>query len=172
MKAPTKNILTRDEIKSELRFRSKAAIRSYATQLLALSLFLLPFVAICIYGIISTSPPPPLAVLLFLLTVTLTVPLWIRLVLLLCALSEKRLLENGDFEVAVRELSYKEEIIVHRHTELILYFDDFSEIFVPSTTYDLASVGDTYYLVAYKGKKVIRLLYPAKMYALDGESNE
>ncbi len=166
MKEPTRNVLTQEEIETELRFYNKADIRSSATSLLALSLLLLPLTAICIYAAVSESPHPAVTVLLLLLTAVIPTPVFIFFAVFLRSFGEKRLLDRGGFEITTRELLYKEERVVQRHTELFLSFDGFEDACVPSTTYDLASEGDPFYLVSYKGKKKISLLYPAKLYEL------
>ena len=86
------------------------------------------------------------------------------LILLVRALLERKTLLRGEFDIVTREVLYKREKRVQRHTEECLKFDDFKEISVTHTAYELASAGDAFYIVHYKAKKRIKLLYSARAY--------
>ena len=75
-------------------------------------------------------------------------------------------MQNGDFVIAVCEMSYKEKKTVRRHTENVLHFVGFEGASVASTTFDLASQGDEFYVVHYKGLTGIELLYSLNLYEL------
>ncbi len=83
---------------------------------------------------------------------------------LITSLIERKLLKNGDFAIAVCGLECKDEKPVYRHTEKFLHFDGYKEISVASTVYDLSSSGDEFYIVHYKARTTVKLLYPFKMY--------
>ena len=74
------------------------------------------------------------------------------------------MLARGDFDIVTRDVSYKSEEMVQRRLENYLHFCEFNKISVGHTTFQLASAGDTFYIVHYKAKKDIKLLYSAKMY--------
>lgn len=91
-------------------------------------------------------------------------PIWIILIVLRNAFAERKMLQRGEFDIVTREVLYKSERIVHRHIKEFLHFKDFQGVPVSHTVYQLASVGDTFYIIHYKTKKHIKLLYSAKMY--------
>ena len=91
-------------------------------------------------------------------------PIWLFFLLTREALCERKMLARGDFDIVTRDVSYKSEEMVHRHLEKYLHFCEFNKISVGHTTFQLASAGDTFYIVHYKAKKDIKLLYSAKMY--------
>lgn len=167
MEKQTKNIITRELIEKELRFYNTADIKSALVMLGPVSLFFLPITVGFMYGILSSIKIENILfkVVLALLVGSITSsPIWLYLVSLRTALAERRLLLRGEFDVVVREVLYKSEKIVHRHTEEFLHFNDFKEISVDHTTFQLASQGDIFYIVHYKSKNYIKLLYSDKMY--------
>ena len=165
MEKQTKNIINREWVEKELRFYNAADIKSPLVLCGALSLFFLPLTVGIVYGILSIFENVLLKVVLSFITATVTsAPIWINLLSLRGPLSERKLLSRGEFEIVTREVLYKSEKVVNRHTEKILTFNDFDEISVANTTFQGASEGDVFYIVHYKTKKCIKLLYSAKMY--------
>jgi hypothetical protein len=81
--------------------------------------------------------------------------------------SERKKLKAGEFDIVVREMSYKIERATRRETILLLKFPDFREKRVDKTTYFHADMGDEFYIVHYrtnKAKKTAKLVYSFKMY--------
>ena len=93
-------------------------------------------------------------------------PIWINLLSLKKSLKEQKLLQNGDFDIVVCEVQYKDEKLVHWHTEKFLHFNGFKEVSVGNVNYDLVSQGDEFYIVHYKGRTEIKFIYSLKMYVL------
>ena len=93
-------------------------------------------------------------------------PVWLNLLSLRTSLKKRKLLRNGDFDIAVCEVQYKDEKLVHRHTEKFLHFNGFKEVSVGNVNYDLVSQGDEFYIVHYKGRTEIKFIYSLKMYVL------
>jgi hypothetical protein len=103
------------------------------------------------------------------------VPSAVFLVSLIRALSEKKLLRNRAIEIVMCELLHKDERLSVRlranrpnmlnlYARQQFYFSGFTPREVAGDTYQLGAVGDEYYIVHYKGKDRIKLLYSAKMY--------
>ena len=161
----TKNIITRDLIEKELRFDNTADIRSTLVACGALSLLFVPLTIGFVYGFLVLFKPGWLKILFSVLIGTLTsAPVWIHLLSLKKSLTERKLLQNGDFDIVVCEVQYKDEKLVYRHTEKVLHFNGFKEIMVGNVPYDFVSQGDEFCLVHYKGQTTIKLLYSLKMY--------
>ena len=161
----TKNILSREWVEKELRFYNIADIRFSLILCGVLSLFLLPLTVGIVYAIRALIENILLKIVFSVLFAAITsAPIWINLFALHTALEERKLLRCGEFDIVTREVLYKSEKVVRRHTEEVLHFNDFKEISVEHTTFQLASQGDVFYIVHYKTKNFIKLLYPAKMY--------
>lgn len=165
MEKQTKNIITREWVEKELRFYNTADIRYTLIVCAALSLLCLPITAICIYGVLSEFQNAFFKIVLCIVVVgVLTAPVWLGLLSLWGSIVERKLLKNGDFDIVTRELLYKEERTNRRHIDEFFGFDDFDEIKVGHTAFQMASQGDEFYIVHYLTKKQIKLLYAAKMY--------
>ena len=167
MDKQTKNVITREFIEKELRFYNTADIRSTLVLCGALSLFFVPLTIGVICGFFALFKNIWLKILLSVLIGGLTsAPVWINLLSLKTSLTERKLLQNGDFDIAVCEVQYKDEKPVHRHTEKFLHFNGFKEVSVGNVNYDFVSQGDEFYIVHYKDLTDIKLIYSLKMYAL------
>lgn len=160
-----KNIITREWIEKELRFNNMADIRSTLVLCGALSLLFVPLTIGVVCGFFAMLENVWLKIILSVIIGGLTsAPIWLNLSTLRTGLKERKLLKNGDFDVVVCEVKYKDEKTVRRHTEKFLYFVGFKEISVGNVNYDLVSQGDEFYIVHYKGLTAIKLLYSLKMY--------
>ncbi len=169
MEKQTKNIITREWVEKELRFYNTADIRSTLVLCGVLSLLFLPLTIGIVYAICALIENILLKIVLSVIIGAITsAPIWINLLRLRGSLTERKLLENGDFDIVIRNVQYKSEKIVHRHIEEYLHFDDFEEFSVEHTTFQLASQGDAFYIIHYKTKRLIKLLYSAKMYEYKG----
>lgn len=169
MEKTTKNVITREWVEKELRFYNGADLRSVAVTLPVMALVFIPLTALIVSGVSSEVERVWLKILISVLIGALTsCPAWGCLCSLYFGLREKRMLQNGEFEIVTREVLYKIEKPVRRHMEEFLGFDDFGEVLVGHTDYQLAAAGDLFYIVRYKGRKKVRLLYSAKMYEYNG----
>ena len=167
MPRQTKNVITRAFIEKELRFYNTADIKSALVSFGVLTPIFLPITIGITYGILSFLKNVLIKIVLSVMVGGLTsVPIWINLLALFRALSERNLLIRGDVDIVTRDVSYKSEQLIHRHIEEYLHFHDFKEVSVEHTVFLLASAGDTFYIVHYKAKKDIKLLYSTKMYEL------
>lgn len=168
MEKQTKNEITREFIEKELRFYNTADIRSTLVLCGGLSLLFVPLTIGVVYGFFALLENVCLKILLSVLVGGLTsAPIWINLLSLITSLREQKLLQNGDFDIVVCEVQYKDEKLVYRrHTEKFFHFVGFKEISVGNVYYDLSSQGDEFYIVHYKGCTNIKLLYSLKMYEL------
>ncbi len=166
MEKQTKNIITREWIEKELYFYNTADIRSTLVLCGALSIVFLPLTIISIYGLCYVIENMLLQIVLSVIIGGFaSSPIWINLLSLCSSLNERKLLKNGDFDIVIRDIRYKSEKIVYRcHIKKYLYFDDFKERLVSRAMFDLTSQGDEFYLVHYKTKNSIKLLYSVKMY--------
>ena len=167
MKKQTKNIITREWIEKELRFYNTADIKSRLVLCGVFTVILLPITIALIYGILLSLDNVLVKIVLSIfIGGIVSSPIWLFFLLTREALCERKMLARGDFDIVTRDVSYKSEEIVHRHIEEFLHFCEFDKISVGHTTFQLASVGDEFYIVHYKGKKDIKLFYSAKMYDL------
>lgn len=167
MEKQTKNVITREFIEKELRFYNTEDIRSTLLLCGALSLLFVPLTIGIVYGFFVLFKTVWLKILFSILVGALTnAPVWINLLSLKTSLTERNLLQNGDFDITVCEVQHKDEKPVQRHTEKFLHFVGFKEISVGNVNYDLTSQGDEFYIIHYKGLTDIKLIYSLKMYVL------
>ena len=172
MNKQTKNIITHEYITEELRFQNSAAIRFALVLCGGFALVFLPLTAGIIYGIFKYIDRLPLEIILSAIIGGITsAPVWCMIFSLRQALTEKKMLDRGEFEIVTRDVLYKEEKIVNRHEEKFLCFGDFESVQVNQTVYDLASQGDEFYIVHYKNKPRVCLLYSFKTHELKTEEN-
>ena len=167
MEKQTKNIITREWVEKELRFYNTADIRSRLVLCSVFTVILLPITIALIWGVVESFDHVLVEIFLSIFMGCITSSPILHFSLLIReALCEKKMLDRGEFDIVTRDVSYKSEEMVHRHIEEFLYFCEFDKISVGHTTFQLASVGDEFYIVHYKGKKDIKLFYSAKMYEL------
>lgn len=158
-------MISREWVEKELRFYNTADIRSTLVLCGALSVPFLPLAVGAVYGVFSSIENILLKIVFSVIMGGITsAPIWINLLALRIAFAERKLLKRGEFDIVTREVSYKSEKVVHRHVEEFLHFNDFKDISVGHTDFQLASVGDTFYIVHYKTNNRIKLFYPARMY--------
>lgn len=170
MPKQTKNIITRETLEKELRHGCKAGARFSLTVSGALSVVFVPLTIGLVSLIWMTVGNTVMKILLsVLLGGLMTSPIWALLLNTVLCFKEMKLLDRGDFDVVTLELLRKSEIIVHRHLEEVLHFNGFKKKSVDHTVYQLASPGDEFYIVHFKGSREIRLLYPLKMYEYKSE---
>lgn len=167
MEKQTKNIITREWIEKELRFYNTADIKSRLVLCSVFTVIFLPITIALVYGITKSFNIVLAEIVLSIFIGGITSsPIWGFFLLIRNALCERKMLARGEFDIVTCDVSYKSQEMVHRHMEEYLHFCGFNKISVGHTTFQLASAGDTFYIVHYKGKKDIKLFYSAKMYAL------
>ena len=165
MSKQTKEILTRDLIEKKLRSYNKADIRASATRLACIAPFCILFLAIFL-GLTLSLADGWVTALLFgiLFGLLYLAPVLAFAYVLFAALAEKKLLDQGAFDISLYTVAYKSEITKRRHTVKTLHFvgSDMA-VAVDNTTYQMAAEGDTFYLVSYRFKKPrVKLTYASK----------
>ena len=169
MEKQTKNIITCEWIKKELRFYNTADIKSRLALCGIFTVIFLPITIALIYGILVSFDNVLVKIVLSIFMGGITSsPIWLFFLLIQNALRERKMLARGDFDIVTCDVSYKSEEIDRRrrHMEEYLYFSGFNKKSVGHTTFQLTSAGDTFYIVHYKDKKDIKLFYSTKMYEL------
>ena len=167
MEKQTRNVITREIIEKELRFYNTADIRSNLVMIGVMALVCVPLIAMMVYISCEIFSSVWLEVVFsVLLGGLMGTPIWWNLFLLCRSLFDRRLLMRGDFEIVTRDLLYKQETTAHRHVRNKFHFSDFNDTEVGNLIFQLACAGDEFYIVHYKTKKEIQLLYSTKMYEL------
>ena len=165
MEKQTKNIITRDWVEKELRFYNTADIKHSIFLFIIYTLVFLPITIAMLHGGGSSIKNTFLRIVLAIfLGGVMSSPIWISCFWILNALLERKMLMRGEFDIVTRELLCKSEKRVCRQLKEFLHFQDFRKKHVGHTTFQLASNGDIFYIVHYKTKKSIKLMYPAKMH--------
>ena len=172
MAKQTKNIITLEWVAEELRFQNQAAIKSALVLIGAFALFCLPITAGIVYGICNVIEGLAIkTVLSVTVGAILCAPVFAMASALCGAIAEKGMIDRGEFEIVTRDVLYKEEKVVRRHTEKYLCFGDLDDVLVGETVYALAEKGDNFYIVHYKNSTRINLLYSTKTHQLKTEEN-
>ena len=159
MERQTKNIITRDWVEQELRFYNRADFRFGLLMgglLTLLSAFACVFPGWFLFHL-ATSIWVKAAVGLFFGGTFLYAFFGVAVKHIVDWALEKRLLDQGAFGVVVRRVQYKTEKLDYRRTirrhrirmKEVLVFDEFGEVEVDHTEYQLAEAGDEYYIVVY-----------------------
>ena len=168
MKPPTKNVLTRESLAKELRVLNAADIRGAWTQFCIAAPFLLLTLFLSGYGFKGTRYPIGTTLIA---SIAVVISLWAFYLLIreIClAYAERKKLAAGEFRLTHRTLFSKREKFVYRrsasHVEELFSFEEFGEVVVGHTEYQLASPGDEYYIVSYPNEKRMKLFYSCKRY--------
>ena len=168
-----KNIITRDSIKQSLLRSCKTHIRVSLVVLTALGLAAILIFAIALAVSSVFRGFWQKLIILLLMGIPMFIPVLVFLAQLVEHLRARRRLLKDDFEIVTAVLLYKKEETYrplyhnrrykHKKYLEILYFDGF---FTPTdhTTYQLATAGDTFYLVRLKGDNYFLATYPEKTY--------
>ena len=172
MSKQTKNIITREEVVKELQTSRKANFYFCLLMLGMSLLFFLPFIVGIIYAFCSWADSMWAKVLFSAFFGGLML-VWICINLLWLWRNRKRkkMLQRGNFDIVTREVLYKSETILAGRRRLgmsdtskFLHFSGFAKRQVNQDVFQRTSQGDAFYIVHYKTKGTIELLYPAKMY--------
>ena len=166
MKEPTKEILTRQSIREALERKHRKSML-YTVCLSALfSLVLIPFVTLLLIWALSESHATAWPLISAIAAALIGLfPIGLMVYILWDVFGEHRRLAQDDFEIVTAELSYKSEKYVNRQWMELLHFAGSDRpVQVGHTAYQLASAGDLYYLVYYRGRNAVKLFYACKMY--------
>jgi hypothetical protein len=168
-KQQTKNIITKESIAKELRFLSSADIRTAIILGVVSSVFCIPLTIGSVLAIFKEFNNIIIEIILCILIGGICIlPVAVTAFIIVKRLTEKRLIDKGEFEISARELLYKEEKYErrgrHHRTVKVLHFSGFEVATLGGTVYQLAAADDKFYLVHYRGKSSVMLFYPAKMY--------
>ena len=164
----TKNVITREWIKQELLFHTGADFKYLLVGFCVMLVLCLPLMVGAVYAILLS----PRSLILKLIQTFLGIcvssfPIWVMLAAVRGVLSERKRVMDGNFSVVIREVLYKcEKPVRGRRIAEFLGFDDFEDVSVGHTEYQLAARGDRYYLVCCGKKKEIRLIYACNRYEL------
>lgn len=168
MEKQTKNIITREKIEKEFLFDNTAALKHTAVCLAAVILAC-GFMSACFLGLFFPTDLAGLniVILIFFLGVVCA-PVWGISVILIRTLIERKHLCNGELEIVIRPLLYKDEKLVrsgrsHRMQEMF-HFDGFEEVWANATHYQLCTMDDEFYIIHYKGSKKAQAVLPLKLY--------
>ena len=169
MEKQTKNIITRAWIASELYANYRSYIRFHLVLCGLILLFCFPLV-ISLILLVCQRPYSALTKILF--SAFWGVSLSLLTLFVLLSLRDryktKKMLQRDEFDVVTREVLYKSTEYRRSgggHTEkMLLHFSGFRKASVDKTCFELTSQGDAFYIVHYKGKDIVELLYPHKMY--------
>ena len=160
----TRNRINREWVEKELRFYNKAHIRSGIVLCTAVSVFVIPLTVLLISLILREYDNAAVEFLLsLLLCVVLIGPIVYELYWIVRRFAERKQLDRGEFDVIVSPLAYKHEKMIRRNIVEFLHFDGYRDVSVGKTMYTLADAGDEYYLVVFRGRTDVELLYSAEM---------
>ncbi len=167
MEKQTKNIITREWAEKELRFYNTANIR-YTVVCLSVIILVCGGMIAFISPFIMDSYEKVWDKVIFAVAFggIMTAPVWFVLPQLIRSIKERKWLKNGDFEIVTRPLLYKEDKLVRykRSTQEVFHFEGFDEVWAGHTDYQLAAMGDEFYIVHYKGSKKAQMVFSLKMY--------
>ena len=168
MENQKRNIITRKQIEEEFLFSNTASIKHTAVCLAAVTL------AVGVVSAIFLSFLPSgflwLDVVIWVFFVGIGgAPVWAISVMLIKMLMERKKLKNGELEIVVRPLIYKDEKLVRGYTgrprsQAMFQFGDFCDVWADPTHYQLCTMGDEFYIFYYKGSKKAKLVFPLKLY--------
>jgi hypothetical protein len=86
-------------------------------------------------------------------------------------LSRIRIL-RGDFEITTKAVMRKNEVYREYNYDKTLYFKDFWRYPLRDSSYEIASIGDPYYIIHFKNSKFIQMVYPLKAYELKEDKDQ
>ena len=165
MEKQTKNLITRKEIEKDLLFNNTASIKHTAVCLAAMVLALGVVSAFFLSLLPSGYLWLDIIIWIFFIGIV-GAPIWAISAMLIKALIDRKHLKNGDLEIVICPLLYKEEKMIRGsdYPRKVLHFGDFEDVWADSTHYQLSTMGDEFYIVHYKGSKAARMVFPLKLY--------
>ncbi len=162
----TKERITRNSIEQELWKTNAAEIRG---TVFSLSYTLLFGGLISLVLCIACNQIPLHPVITFFIALLPLIPFFAILRLLFTVLNERKLLQACAFDVVSTTLFSKDEKYsqVHRELNRYFYFESYPPCEVTYTAYQIASPGDSYYIVLYRAKKpYVKAFYAQNAYDL------
>lgn len=166
MEKETKNPLTRTDVERTLRGSIAWDLRLYLTLFLVMLGVFVPLGVISVRMMMSL--PDPLAFKIILSVVVggmMSMPIAVMLFYLCPVLMGLRKLLRGEFEIVLLQVTCKREKAGPRNSiRRVLEFDGFRDYCVGYTEYQLATEGDEYYVIHYRGSRSVQTAYSAKRY--------
>ena len=167
MEKTTKNVITRESIAKDLAANLKGEFAMSLFFSVLFSVIFIPMIIGCFYALFWKVDNVILAVakavVCLIFIVCCSLPTILNVIPLVSAIIKKKKVKSGEFDVIVRELSYKREVY-KRGVERRFVFVGFKEVAVTRNVYQLSSSEDEFYLVVFPGKKNIEALYPLKTF--------
>ena len=167
----TKNILTKEVIRKELLFREKKLLCAHIVITVAYTAFI-SFVLLIIYSFGLKDQDAGLIPWVLFLGLSVFFPAAL-VIYFMATLRVLQKIERGDFLVTTDIVVYKEEKTVirgvrkrrHLTCQKTIHFQRFGDIHVDSTSYDMASPNDVFYMVIpSETAKTPLKYYPQKLY--------
>lgn len=168
MEKQTKNIITREKIEKDFLFNNTAGIKHTLVCLVAVTLALGVVSAIFLSFLPTGFLWLDITIWVFFLGIV-GAPVWAISATLTKALIERKHIKNGDLDIVIRPLLYKNEKPVRGYTgrprvQAMFQFGDFEDVCADPTYYHLCTVDDEFYIVHYKGSKKAQMVFPLKLY--------
>ena len=166
----TKNILTRESIEIELTIQNRVVIRLWSVCSVLVILFALLMYWIFYLALVTIESVTMKWIVCIILGAFFVAPPITICVNLYKSIKQKNLIKSGEYMIVVRTMQYKSDSVSIRDRRRIpriegyLHFEGFNAYLTNSTEYQLASMGDDYYIVHYNNSKNIEMLFPTKMY--------
>ncbi len=164
MSKQTKNIITRESVASELSNKNRLELRIIMLPFVLLLVLYVPIIIGLLSSMYGGGYSLAGRIMMVCLSLALTAPV-VGVAIVICSiLGERKMLYRGEFELETSKLIKKKEKLHHRRLIECLVFKGYKVFSVGHTTYQLATEGEDYYIVHYRGKKTVQLVYPASMY--------
>ena len=165
MAKQTKNLITRESCQKELTRNAKEDLRSDLVFLAVALLLTIPFI------IISVNVAKHILVLGILMALIFTAPPVIPICMIVHDIKELRLIASGGFSI-VKDTVYSKtkgetprKRSEGRYSVDVIYFETHGRRVASGLNFDMASVGDEFYLVVMHNKqKNIAMLFHSLMY--------
>ena len=175
MEKQTKNIINLEELEKEMREAERRTLRLLLGWGTALAvLFCTPLAVFLCYQMRGAIEAQTFRVIAcaFLVVLSFSPVIPIIAFCVRSLLAERGRSKGGDLVVTVVPLQYKYEDFVRKHLEWRLDFGSFGNVSVDRTEYQLATRGEEYYIVHYRGERTIARFYSTKRYEYRNDSEE
>lgn len=153
----TKNIITREKIISDLTTENKVAT----------GMSLVVFISVAVVGTGISALFLNMAFgdevyMMLTIPVIFAAVIIFDLVMLIDALKERSLLLKGEFEIKEMVLSGKSESY-YKRAKYAFHFEGYKKVLVNKNIFESATYYDKFYIVHYKNRKNIKLVYNASI---------
>lgn len=159
-----REVITRESIKAELLSRNTEGIKASVLSIIVISL-------ICVLVLYFSHSLEPIIVRIIVLTLCIVIlvifPALLSIIPLIYGLKYRKAIKNDEFDVLTDKVLYKREEEKSRRTTIyrFLRFENFGDHTVDKSTYEITSNGDEFYIVAYRFKQPVPVLYyPLRSY--------